>query len=105
VLTGALRNASTARCSMSCADLASLPLPAGAVRSFGRTLAVDPDILARRVRVNVLTPGATATALTAAASGDDEVRRHVSDIVPMGRWGDAREIARVAQFLASDASS
>ncbi|VVE41611.1 oxidoreductase, short chain dehydrogenase/reductase family [Pandoraea iniqua] len=77
----------------------------GAVRSFGRTLAVDPDILARRIRVNVLTPGATATPLTAAATDDEEVRQYIADMVPMGRWGEAREVAQAVLFLASDASS
>jgi NAD(P)-dependent dehydrogenase (short-subunit alcohol dehydrogenase family) len=77
----------------------------GAIRSFGRTLAMDGDVLARRIRVNVLTPGATATPLTREATGNPEVRAYIAEMVPMGRWGEACEIAQAALFLASDASS
>jgi NAD(P)-dependent dehydrogenase (short-subunit alcohol dehydrogenase family) len=77
----------------------------GAVRSFGRTLAVEEEILSRKIRVNVVTPGATRTPLTRAATDDPAVSRHVSDLVPMKRWGEAREVAEVVLFLASDASS
>ncbi|KQR78657.1 3-oxoacyl-ACP reductase [Burkholderia sp. Leaf177] len=77
----------------------------GAIRSFGRTLAMDGDVLARRIRVNVLTPGATVTPLTQEATGNPEVHAYIAEMVPMGRWGDAREIAQAALFLASNASS
>jgi NAD(P)-dependent dehydrogenase (short-subunit alcohol dehydrogenase family) len=77
----------------------------GAVRSFGRTLAMSEDLLARRIRVNVLTPGATRTPLTAAATDDPKVRDYIASMVPMGRWGEAREIAQAVRFLASDVSS
>ncbi|WP_218626718.1 SDR family oxidoreductase [Caballeronia sp. dw_276] len=77
----------------------------GAIRSFGRTLAMEDDVLARRIRVNVLTPGATATPLTQEATGNPEVHAYIAEMVPMGRWGEAREIAQAALFLASDASS
>ncbi|HEX4354459.1 MAG TPA: SDR family oxidoreductase [Polyangiales bacterium] len=77
----------------------------GAVRSLGRTLGVMEEIVARRIRVNVLTPGATTTPLTAAATDDPAVRDYIAAMVPMGRWGTAREVAEAALFLASDASS
>jgi NAD(P)-dependent dehydrogenase (short-subunit alcohol dehydrogenase family) len=77
----------------------------GAVRSFGRSLAMDEEILARRIRVNVVTPGATATPLTRAATERPEYHDAVAAMVPMGRWGDPREIAEGVLFLASDAAS
>lgn len=77
----------------------------GAVRSLGRTLAVSDAFLARRIRVNVVTPGATRTPLTAAATEDVDVRDYVAAMVPMGRWGEACEVAQAVRFLASDASS
>ena len=77
----------------------------GAVRSFGRTLAVDEGILKRNIRVNVVTPGATVTPLTHAATRDIEVRKFVADMVPMGRWGTSREVAKAVLFLGSDDSS
>ena len=77
----------------------------GAVRSFGRTLAMQEDVLSRGIRVNVLTPGAIETPLTREATENEEVNRYIADMVPMRRWGDAREVAQAALFLASDASS
>lgn len=77
----------------------------GAVRAFGRTLAMDTDLLARRIRINVVTPGATATPLTAAATSDREICGTVAAMIPMGRWGKPREVAEAALFLASDAAS
>lgn len=77
----------------------------GAVRSFGRTLAMDEALLARRIRVNVLTPGATVTPLTAVATDDPKVANYIADMVPMARWGRPEEVAQAALFLASDASS
>lgn len=77
----------------------------GAIRSFGRALAVEEGILARRIRVNVVTPGAIATRLTKPATDDPEIRRYVEERIPMKRWGEASEVARAVLFLASDASS
>jgi NAD(P)-dependent dehydrogenase (short-subunit alcohol dehydrogenase family) len=77
----------------------------GAIRSFGRALAVNEDVVARRIRVNVVSPGATETPLTQAATANPDVHRFVADRVPMKRWGQAREVAEAVLFLASDASS
>jgi len=77
----------------------------GAVRSFGRTLAADSSILARRIRVNVVTPGPIRTPLTQAAIDDSAIEQHVASLVPMGRWGEAKEVAQAVLFLASAASS
>ena len=77
----------------------------GAIRSFGRALAMDADILSRLIRVNVVTPGATETNLAKAATEDPQVRQYVADQVPMKRWGKAREVAEAVLFLGSDAAS
>ncbi|MET0226006.1 MAG: SDR family oxidoreductase, partial [Dokdonella sp.] len=76
-----------------------------AVRSLARTLAADDRVLRRQIRVNVVSPGAIRTPLTNAASGDAQVRAWVEGQVPMGRWGEADEVARAVLFLASDDSS
>jgi NAD(P)-dependent dehydrogenase (short-subunit alcohol dehydrogenase family) len=54
----------------------------------------------RGIRVNVVAPGATDTALLSAA--DDEVRAQVSDAIPDGRIATPDEVADVAVFLVSD---
>jgi NAD(P)-dependent dehydrogenase (short-subunit alcohol dehydrogenase family) len=71
-----------------------------AVRSLARSLAGDGAVLARRVRVNVVSPGATETPLTA-AHGTQEVRAYVEGMVPLGRWGQPADVAKAVLFLAS----
>jgi NAD(P)-dependent dehydrogenase (short-subunit alcohol dehydrogenase family) len=76
----------------------------GAVLSMSRELGVE---FARRgVRVNALCPGPVNTPLLQelfAKDPEKAARRLVH--IPMGRFGEAREIAQAALFLASDDSS
>lgn len=72
-----------------------------AVRSFARTWA--NELAPRNIRVNVVAPGPTDTAMMAAAS--DEVRETLAKLIPLGRMGRADEVASAALFLASDQSS
>jgi NAD(P)-dependent dehydrogenase (short-subunit alcohol dehydrogenase family) len=73
-----------------------------AVRSLARSLAADDEVLRKRIRVNVVSPGAVETALTARAHGAPEIRATVENMVPLGRWGTPDDIARAVLFLASD---
>jgi NAD(P)-dependent dehydrogenase (short-subunit alcohol dehydrogenase family) len=76
----------------------------GAVLALSRELGVE---FARRgVRVNALCPGPVDTPLLRelfAADPEKAARRLVH--VPMGRFGEAREVAQAALFLAGDESS
>jgi NAD(P)-dependent dehydrogenase (short-subunit alcohol dehydrogenase family) len=72
-----------------------------AVRSFARTWA--NELAPRNIRVNVIAPGPTDTAMMAAAS--DEVRETLTNLIPLGRMGQADEVASAALFLASDEAS
>lgn len=72
-----------------------------AVRSFGRTWA--NELAPRNIRVNVLAPGPTDTAMMAAAS--DEVRETLTGLIPLGRLGRPDDVASAALFLASEESS
>ena len=79
----------------------------GAVVNFSRALALD---LAREgVRVNCICPGWIATGFNdpfiEELGGDEVVVAALEAYVPMNRQGRAEEIAEVALFLASDASS
>ena len=75
----------------------------GAVLAMTRELAV---IHAREnIRVNALSPGPLRTELLMSYLNTEEKRRRRLVHVPMGRFGDAEEIARAALFLASDESS
>jgi NAD(P)-dependent dehydrogenase (short-subunit alcohol dehydrogenase family) len=72
-----------------------------AVRNFVRAWTVE--LKDRRIRSNVLSPGPTETPAVGRQPAD-AVARIVSTI-PMGRMGEADEIAMAALFLASDDSS
>ena len=75
----------------------------GAVLAMTRELAV---IHAREnIRVNALSPGPLRTELLMKVLDSEEKRRRRLVHLPMGRFGEAEEIARAALFLASDDSS
>lgn len=75
----------------------------GAVLSMTREIAV---IYARRgIRANALCPGPVLTPLLAKYMADDAERERRLVHIPMGRFGEASEIAAGALFLASDESS
>ncbi|MBX3000857.1 MAG: glucose 1-dehydrogenase [Caldilineaceae bacterium] len=75
----------------------------GGVLSMTRELAV---IHAREnIRVNALCPGPLRTELLMKFLNTEEKRQRRLVHIPMGRFGEAREIAKAALFLASDESS
>jgi NAD(P)-dependent dehydrogenase (short-subunit alcohol dehydrogenase family) len=75
----------------------------GAVLAMTRELAV---IHAREnIRVNALSPGPLRTELLMSFLNTEEKRQRRLVHVPMGRFGEAEEIAKAALFLASDESS
>jgi len=75
----------------------------GAVLAMTREIAV---IYARQgIRANALCPGPVMTPLLAKFLSDDAKRNRRLVHIPMGRFGEPREIAQGALFLASDESS
>jgi NAD(P)-dependent dehydrogenase (short-subunit alcohol dehydrogenase family) len=78
-----------------------------AVRSLGRTLAMDEAVLARKIRVNIISPGIIQTPLTKQATRDLDaaVEEYIQATVPMQRWGQPDEVAKAVLFLASSDSS
>ena len=75
----------------------------GAVLSMTREIAI---IHAREgIRANALSPGPVRTALLEKFLNTEEKRQRRLVHIPLGRFGEAREIAQAALFLASDESS
>lgn len=78
-----------------------------AIRSFARQWMLD--LAPRRIRVNVISPGPIDTpGLDSLAKTDEERRQFKAGLagrVPLGRIGEADEVAKVAVFLASDDAS
>lgn len=74
-----------------------------AVKSLARTFAVE--LAPRQIRVNVLSPGPTATAAPAPTDTTDDMSAQITRQIPLGRWGSPEDVANAAVFLASDDSS
>ena len=75
----------------------------GGVLAMSRELAI---VHAREnIRVNALCPGPVLTPLLAKYLSDEDKRQRRLVHIPMGRFGEAIEIANGALFLASDESS
>ena len=76
------------------------------LRAVARTLAVE--LLPRRIRVNLVSPGPTDTEIFKRGATADEVERMraaMKEAVPMRRMGEPAEVARAVLFLASDEAS
>jgi NAD(P)-dependent dehydrogenase (short-subunit alcohol dehydrogenase family) len=74
-----------------------------ALVGLARNLAVE--YAPRGVRVNCLCPGQIRTDMMADFYDDPEKRRRFEELTPVGRFGEPREVASVALFLASDDSA
>lgn len=79
-----------------------------AVRSLARSMAVE--LLPRRIRVNVLSPGMTDTPIISREGGPpgmtpEQLADVITRTIPLRRRGTAEEMAKAALFLASDDSS
>jgi NAD(P)-dependent dehydrogenase (short-subunit alcohol dehydrogenase family) len=73
-----------------------------AVRNLARTWA--EDLKGTGIRVNVLSPGATATELAKEALGEEGLKAYGS-MTALQRMGDPTEVGAAAAFLASSDSS
>jgi NAD(P)-dependent dehydrogenase (short-subunit alcohol dehydrogenase family) len=78
-----------------------------AVRNFARSWILE--LAPRKIRVNILVPGATSTPGWHGLSPDEkfnsEMIRAVEATTPLGRLAEPSEVAAAALFLASDDSS
>lgn len=78
-----------------------------AVRSFARTLTTD--LKARKIRVNVISPGPIETPIFGKTGMDaaqiKDFTAGIAQTIPLGRMGHVDEIAKTVAFLASNDSS
>lgn len=70
---------------------------------LGRVLALEWAEFG--VRVNTISPGAVATDIWGSLADDENFVQTVTSGIPLGRWADPEEMAGLALYLASDASS
>jgi NAD(P)-dependent dehydrogenase (short-subunit alcohol dehydrogenase family) len=79
-----------------------------AVRALARSMSVE--LLPRRIRVNVLSPGMTDTPIITREGGmpgmtPEQIAAAVSGLIPLRRRARPEEMAKAMLFLASDDSS
>ena len=70
--------------------------------------AFSSDLLSRKIRANVITPGTTDTPAFekfVPAEQIEGIKKHFADVMPIGRIGQPSDIGKAAVFLASDDSS
>ena len=75
----------------------------GAIDAFN--LALAKEVGAEGIRVNAIRPGLIETDIHEAHGGLAKMQQLAKTAVPLGRSGSAAEVAQVALWLASDASS
>lgn len=77
----------------------------------GMTKLAAAELAQFKIRVNALCPAPTATEMmfemerSQSPADPDAIRRGMSRMIPLGRYGEPEEIANAILFLASDAAS
>jgi NAD(P)-dependent dehydrogenase (short-subunit alcohol dehydrogenase family) len=89
------------------ANLSIYSLSKGAVSALGRSLAVE--LAPRGIRVNAISPATILTPIQGKfglpPSVAEQVARDYCARIPLGRFGEAHEVADLALLLASDSAS
>lgn len=70
---------------------------------IGFTKALAKEVGRYGIRANAVAPGFIATDMTAGLGG--QAGEELSRQIALGRWGEAREVADLVEFLASDRAS
>ena len=70
---------------------------------IGMTKAMAKELASRNITVNAVAPGFIETDMTAAL--DEKIRSEHMKAIPLGRYGQADEVAELVSFLASDSSA
>ncbi len=70
---------------------------------IGFTKSAAKEFATKKVRMNAIAPGFIVSRMTDVLS--DNIKASVLNNIPLGRFGEAEEVANVALFLASDLST
>ncbi|MDX2077263.1 MAG: 3-oxoacyl-[acyl-carrier-protein] reductase [bacterium] len=70
---------------------------------IGFTKALAREVASRNITVNAVAPGFVLTDLTKDLPA--ELTAQLNSFIPLGRWGEAGDVAKAVAFLASDESS
>lgn len=67
---------------------------------IGLTKSAAKELATRNITVNAVAPGFIKTAMTDVLS--EEARQNLQKLIPLGRLGEAEDVAKAVAFLASD---
>ena len=73
------------------------------LNGFAKSIALE--FASRQIRVNTVAPGPIITPMTEAARSDQSRYEKIKSKIPLGRFGEAKEVAQVIGFLLSDSAS
>src|SRR5262249_2463383 len=69
---------------------------------LGMTRALALELAAEGITVVAISPGPFATDFTAPLINNPELNARILSMIPMGRWGDVKDIGKLARFLCSE---
>lgn len=70
---------------------------------IGFTKSLAKELGSRNILANAVAPGYIQTAMTEVLS--DKIKNEIKGQIPLGRLGEAKDVAKLVKFLASDESS
>lgn len=100
---GAIINMSSVNDTLAIPTIVSYCVSKGGISQLTRATSIY--LSAYGIRVNAIGPGSIRTDMFASVVKDPEAMRRVMSRTPLGRPGEASEVAAVAAFLASDDAS
>ena len=104
--SGAIVNLASVEGIEGCAGTSAYNASKGGVVLLSKNMAID--YARKHIRVNALCPGFIKTPLVTTvfdSEGMEEARKEIENAHQLGRFGEPREIANAAFFLASDEAS
>lgn len=69
---------------------------------LGFTKATAKEVASRGININAVAPGFISTEMTASIS--DEIKQNMLNAIPLGRLGNAEDVAEVVKFLVSSSA-
>jgi NAD(P)-dependent dehydrogenase (short-subunit alcohol dehydrogenase family) len=100
---GAIVNMSSINATVAIPNQAPYCVSKGGLSQLTKVMALS--LAPHGIRVNAIGPGSIMTPMMATIATDKEAKRRVLSRTPLGRIGDADEVAAVATFLASNDAS
>jgi NAD(P)-dependent dehydrogenase (short-subunit alcohol dehydrogenase family) len=82
---------------------AAIAMAKGGIEALVRSLAAD--FSSQQFRINAISPGLTRTPLTEKMLSNEAAAKQIAAQYPLGRHGEADDVAKLAAYLISDAAA